>query len=87
MLAEDQEALCRQFSTPGADKFQNVRFDAGITGVPVLHGTAAYLECRSHARYPGGDHEIHIGEVKAVNDHGSRPLVFHRGAIRRLNQH
>ncbi|MCW6511188.1 flavin reductase family protein [Lichenifustis flavocetrariae] len=87
ILAEDQEPLCRQFATPSSDKFANIRFDRGVTGVPVLHATAAYLECRAFARYPGGDHEIHVGEVMAVHDHGAAPLVFHRGSVRRLIQH
>ena len=43
ILAHDQEPLCRQFATPSDDKFANVKFDVGETGVPVLHGTAAYL--------------------------------------------
>ena len=87
ILAEDQEPLCRQFATPSDDKFVNVKFDFGETGVPVLHGTAAYLECSTFARYPGGDHEIYVGEVKAMHDRRLSPLVFHRGAIRRLGEH
>ena len=87
ILAHDQEPLCRQFATPSDDKFANVKFDVGETGVPVLHGTAAYLECSTYARYPGGDHEIYLGEVKAMHDRGLSPLVFHRGAIRRLGGH
>ena len=87
ILAEDQEPLCRQFATPAPDKFRNIQFESGITGVPVLHGTAAHLECRTFARYPGGDHEIYVGEVKAVQDHGFPPLVFHRGSVRRLIKH
>lgn len=87
ILAEDQEPLCRQFATPAPDKFQNVCFERGVTGVPVLGGTAGHLECRTFARYPGGDHEIYVGEVQAVQDHGAPPLVFHRGAIRKLIAH
>jgi flavin reductase (DIM6/NTAB) family NADH-FMN oxidoreductase RutF len=87
ILAHDQEPLCRQFATPSHDKFANVKFDVGETGVPVLHGTAAYLECSTYARYPGGDHEIYLGEVRAMHDRGLSPLVFHRGAIRRLGEH
>jgi flavin reductase (DIM6/NTAB) family NADH-FMN oxidoreductase RutF len=86
ILSEDQERLCRQFATRSDDKFLDVRFELGETGVPVLHGTAAYLECSTYARYPGGDHEIYVGEVMAVHDHGLSPLVFHRGAIRRLGE-
>lgn len=87
ILAEDQERLCRQFATPSVDKFLNVRFDLGETGVPVLHGAAAYLECSTYARYPGGDHEIYLGEIQAMRDYGLAPLIFHRGAIRRLGEH
>lgn len=86
ILAEDQERLCRQFATPNEDKFLDVRFDMGETSVPVLHGAAAYLECSTYARYPGGDHEIYVGEVKAMRDHGLSPLVFHRGVIRKLRE-
>lgn len=85
ILAEDQESLCRQFAMPSADKFLNVPFAFGTFGVPVLRGTAAHIECRTYARYPGGDHEIYLGEVeRAVGDHGAAPLVVHRGALRRL---
>ena len=86
ILAEDQEPLCRQFATPSEDKFVNLEFDVGETGVPVLRGTAAYLECSTYARYAGGDHEIYVGEVRAMHDRGLSPLVFHRGAIRRLGE-
>lgn len=87
ILAEDQERLCHQFATPSEDKFLDVRFDLGESGVPVLHGIAAYLECSTYARYPGGDHEIYLGEVRAMRDHGLSPLIFHRGEIRRLGEH
>ncbi len=87
ILAEDQEFLSKRFSTPAENKFSDVGFDPGATGVPLLRGTAAALECRTFARYPGGDHEIYVGEVKAVFDRGHPPLVFHRGVFRRLGRH
>ncbi len=79
ILAHDQEPLCRQFATPSTDKFANVKFDVGETGVPVLHGTAAYLECSTYARYPGGDHEIYLGELRAMRDRGFRRLCSIEG--------
>lgn len=84
ILSEGQEDMGRVFARSAADKFSGIRFDFGQTGVPVLHGAAAHLECRTYARYPGGDHEIFIGEVLVAKDHGLPPLVFHRGAFRRL---
>jgi flavin reductase (DIM6/NTAB) family NADH-FMN oxidoreductase RutF len=84
ILAEHQEHLSRRFANPAPNKFRDVAFAAGATGVPVLLGTAGHLECRTFARYPGGDHEIYLGEVISLQDRGHPPLVFHRGAFRRL---
>ena len=84
ILAEDQEDLGRRFATPSADKFAGVAYAPGLTGAPVLADTAAHLECRTYARYPGGDHEIYVGEVTALQDRGHAPLVYHRGGFRRL---
>lgn len=86
ILAENQEDLGRSFATPSADKFAGVAWEAGLTGAPVLKDTAAHLECRVYARYPGGDHEIYLGEVMALQDRGHAPLVYHRGAFRRLER-
>lgn len=85
ILGAHQEDLGRRFATPSADKFAGIDWEPGLTGAPVLEDTAAHLECRVHARYPGGDHEIYLGEVVALQDRGHEPLVYHRGAFRRLH--
>ncbi|MEP9377303.1 flavin reductase family protein [Aquabacter sp. CN5-332] len=84
ILAEHQEDLGRRFATPSLDKFAGVDFETGLTGAPLLKDTAAHLECRVYARYPGGDHEIYLGEVVALQDRGHPPLVYHRGAFCRI---
>ena len=38
----------------------------GKTGVPLITGSLVGIECKHYAMYPGGDHEILIGEVEAV---------------------
>ena len=87
ILSEHQESIGRQFARPSADKFAGIEYTRGITDVPILAGAAAHLECRTYARYPGGDHEIYLGEVTALQDHGHEPLVYHRGSFRRLVSH
>jgi flavin reductase (DIM6/NTAB) family NADH-FMN oxidoreductase RutF len=53
-------------------------------GMPILDDTIAYLECRVQAKYPGGDHEIYVGEVLDGGTHPGRPLIYYEGKYRRL---
>jgi 3-hydroxy-9,10-secoandrosta-1,3,5(10)-triene-9,17-dione monooxygenase reductase component len=51
---------------------------------PVLDDALAWVTCRLHATYPGGDHVIVVGEVTGMHRGGGEPLVWHRGAYRRM---
>lgn len=85
VLSEDQEALARRFAEQDIDRFADVRVSRGATGLALLDGAAARLECAIVARHRGGDHTIVVGEVLAASaqDDG-RPLVYQRGEYRRL---
>jgi len=61
------------------DKFNGIDWEHGLNGAPVLANSLAVLQCRSYERYPGGDHEIQLGEVMTLEYHDKEPLVFHRG--------
>jgi flavin reductase (DIM6/NTAB) family NADH-FMN oxidoreductase RutF len=84
ILAETQLELCKTFGRSSPDKFLDVSYRQGVTGAPLLAGAAAHLECRTYARYPGGDHEIYVGEVVAMEGFLHEPLLFHGGAFRKL---
>lgn len=84
VLAADQRGLALQFARPSADRFAGVETEAGESGVPLLRGALAQIECRVAARHPGGDHEIILGEVLALRRRGGAPLVFQRGAFHAL---
>ena len=48
---------------------------------------AAALDCRLHSAHEAGDHQIFIGEVLEIELlEGHRPLVFHGGKYRLLEQ-
>ena len=52
----------------------------GVTGAALLDEALAWLECRTHAVYDGGDHDIVVGEVVAARE-GERDadaLLYHR---------
>jgi flavin reductase (DIM6/NTAB) family NADH-FMN oxidoreductase RutF len=76
VLGEGQEALARQFATPGADRFAGVPLHEERP-LPVLADAIATFECRVAERFPGGDHSIFIGHVERC-DHtpSSRPLLY-----------
>ena len=52
-------------------------------GSPKLHGCLAYLECRHHALYDGGDHGILVGEVTHIEapDTDREPLVYCKSTL------
>jgi 3-hydroxy-9,10-secoandrosta-1,3,5(10)-triene-9,17-dione monooxygenase reductase component len=85
VLADHQDALAQKFADTDADRFADTAVHRGTTGVALLDGAAAHLECAIVARHRGGDHTIVVGEVlaaTAVED--GHPLVYQRGAYRRL---
>lgn len=81
ILAADQEAVALQFAQPAADKFTGIETAPGATGTPLIAGAMAHVECRTAHRYPGGDHEIIVGEVLSTAHFERDPLVFHGGSF------
>ena len=79
ILAEDQVALARRFAQPMPNKFDGVAVSFSASGVPLLAGAAAHLECRNETRYYSGDHVIFIGHVLHYTWRDCTPLVFSRG--------
>jgi flavin reductase (DIM6/NTAB) family NADH-FMN oxidoreductase RutF len=89
ILAADQEPVSRYFASrdrpKGRDAFREIDHHTGASGSPIVHGAAAYLDCRVHSDHEAGDHRIFIGEVLEleVRD-GVEPLVFQGGGYRGL---
>jgi flavin reductase (DIM6/NTAB) family NADH-FMN oxidoreductase RutF len=63
ILGENQEEICAQFSRNWNGRFENMEWHRGETGVPLLAGAAATLECRTADRIEAGDHIIILGLV------------------------
>ena len=86
LLREDQERLSRQFATKDALKFEGIAHRPGVTGVPILSGTLAHLECLLTAQYPGGDHTILVDRLMPLAQaHApARPDARPRSSRRRL---
>lgn len=86
VLADDQQSLADRFARASADKFSGLDYTTGHGGAPVLPGALATFECDVEAQYPGGDHDILVGRVAAI-DFGpdtAKPLLYFGGAYRAL---
>jgi flavin reductase (DIM6/NTAB) family NADH-FMN oxidoreductase RutF len=79
ILADDQVAISNQFARGKDDKFAGCAIDTGIGGVPLIRGSAAYLECRRMDCFRGGDHMVFLGQVERIERTGRQPLVFGGG--------
>src|SRR5215510_15027306 len=51
ILAAEQEALSRRFSTPVKDRFEDLDWMPGEGGIPLIKGSAAHLQCRNETRH------------------------------------
>ena len=91
MLSERQRAAARWLATPGRpviDQLSQVPHRGGpLTGVALLVGALATLECRTSAVHPAGDHQLVVGEVLGLDVDGdpTAPLVYYEGAYRHLS--
>jgi 3-hydroxy-9,10-secoandrosta-1,3,5(10)-triene-9,17-dione monooxygenase reductase component len=85
VLSADQEHLARLFASklPENEKFAGVPHHLN-DGIPAIDGVIAFVACRLTQLIPGGDHQIGIGAVLAVEAREGEPLVFYRGRFRRL---
>jgi flavin reductase (DIM6/NTAB) family NADH-FMN oxidoreductase RutF len=79
VLAEAQVEVSRRFAVPGEDKFAGVAVAESPLGLPLIHGCAAWLECRTVSQQVHGDHVLFVGEVERFEQSGAPPLVFHAG--------
>ena len=85
VLAEDQELLGRQFASRGGDKFAGIAYRFSDSGLPLLDGTVARIECSLYSVGDAGDHVLVLGEVETMSaERAALPLVFHQGAFRQL---
>ena len=79
VLAEAQVDVSRRFSSSGLNKFDGVAFAQSQYGLPLLHGAAAWFECRTVSQQMAGDHCLFIAQVERFSSSEAAPLLFHAG--------
>ncbi|WP_431032177.1 flavin reductase family protein [Streptomyces sp. P6-2-1] len=84
ILAEHQRGLALHFAGRPLPADVPLPWEPGAP--PRLAGCAAHLDCVPWAAYDGGDHVLHVAEVRAFSVGDAEPLVFHKGAFRALHR-
>ena len=92
ILSEDQQALSDCFAgapvEPGREAFCGAAWHAGPTGLPLIDGAIATLECTVVETFSAGDHDLFIGRVDSLdNEHlHAMPLLYYRRRYLRIER-
>jgi 3-hydroxy-9,10-secoandrosta-1,3,5(10)-triene-9,17-dione monooxygenase reductase component len=92
ILSEHQQALSDCFAgapvEPGRSDFCGAAWRPGETGLPLLDGAIATLECTVVDSFPVGDHDLFIGRVDALGSATDEPmpLLYYRRRYLRIEQ-
>jgi 3-hydroxy-9,10-secoandrosta-1,3,5(10)-triene-9,17-dione monooxygenase reductase component len=92
VLSEDQQELSDCFAgapvDPGRDLFCGATWTPGSTGLPLIDGAIATIECTVVERFQAGDHELFIGRVDAMAnaEPHAMPLLYYRRQYLRIQR-
>jgi flavin reductase (DIM6/NTAB) family NADH-FMN oxidoreductase RutF len=84
VLSSSQESCSRHFADTDTKGFEGIPFFRGESGVALLEGALAHLECRLLHHCDGGDHTIFVAEVDHAVARQGRPLLYYRGGYAQL---
>ena len=81
ILGAEDESLARRFSDDDPnERFMGIGLRKVGSGVSVLAGALAWLDCRVWREFEAGDHLIILGEVLECGVEGDGdPLIFFKG--------
>ena len=81
LRAEQEELALRSAMVDPGHRFQDLAVTDGPLGSPLVEGALAWMECRIHEVYSGGDHSIIVGEAQECEAMDGDPLLFFRGSL------
>ena len=84
VLREEQRDLSERFARKGFDRFDGLPWNPGVTGVPLLPGALAAMECEIEQRVPAGDHDILVGRMVRMAVEEGNPLIHYASRYRGL---
>lgn len=79
ILSARQEAVARHFATRGGARYENIDYEVGVYGLPMIKDAVVQAECRVHSSPHVGDHRVFFGEVENLRHRDGTGLVFNSG--------
>ena len=92
VLGTDQQLLSDCFAhapvSPGREEFCGAAWHRGPTGLPLIDGSIATLECTTVETFSAGDHDLFIGRVDTLANetHHPMPLLYYRRRYLRVER-
>lgn len=84
ILTDEQASVSEHFASLLDDKFSTIDHAVDEHGIPLLQNSLATLQCKLHKTLDGGDHSIFLGLVEHVIVRDAEPLLYFKGAYRRV---
>lgn len=85
VLNQDQQQLAYHFGTPSenpADRFDGLISELTPSGIPVLSGVSAWMECETEQELDLGTHLLIVGKVVfGKKAETGIPAIYHNGKI------
>ena len=86
VLTAAQDELCWRFAkepTDGKDRFDGLASHMSASGMPVLEGTLAQIDCSIESVTPAGDHFFVLGRVRdlTLDSSAGEAMVFYKSAV------
>lgn len=78
VVGDDQMGICQGFARNG-NAFDDLDWEVGAQGVPLINGCLSRFECNKVAEHDGGDHSIVVARVDQVTTREGSPLLFYSG--------
>lgn len=81
IVAADQSDVVGTFASKDADKFAQVRWHPGATGVPILDGATAHMEATIRERLQSLTHTLFVARVTSAATNDRPPIVYSAGKL------
>ena len=86
VLTRTQEDLCWRFAkepVDGADRFDDVSHRLSASGMPIIDGALAQIDCSIESVTPAGDHFFVLGRVRSLtlDANAGDAMVFYKSAV------
>jgi len=84
VLAAGQIEFAKRFADRARQRLEETEVVLSPSGVPLVPGSLARIECRRHSHLKAGDHTIVTGTLEWSEVGEGRPLCYFRGTYAEL---